>query len=148
MLIKRKKGQIAFLMIFVVAISLSGSALLMMASFSEDLNFRSEEISQLSYQAEFNYRYILAQSKLILSQTAKKCPSCSNKQLKQKFIEISNEKESLFRYESSGNFYGKTRNGNFTIQNNELKMENLFVESAAGENKIKKTFNLILEIPQ
>jgi hypothetical protein len=141
-----KKSQTAFIMIFVIAIILVPMALYTMATFTNDLNFQSKDISQLSYELELNHQYVLAQSKILAKQTLSKCISCSPTALKQKFIELSAEKENLFRYEGSGNFYGKIRNGNFTVKDNQIILEDLFVESEIKENKIRREFNITISL--
>ena len=145
-----KKAQTAIGLMPLIAIVMSIATLIAMYSFSEGLESKSAEISDLLENIELNHKYIQAQIELIAEQTAKECINCEAEQLKEKFISISSEKESLFRYEGAGNFYGKIRNGEFEIEEIEgkyfLKIEDLFVESQNGYNKIKRNFDVEVEL--
>ncbi|MBI2451663.1 hypothetical protein HYV50_01130 [Candidatus Pacearchaeota archaeon] len=148
-----KKSQVPTLLIFVIALILSGVALFAMVSFNNRLNrldSSSSTFSELHSEIEFNQQYVTEQAKLITEETISTCPDCSSSNLKTKFKEISAEKESLYRYEGSGNFYGKIRNSEFEITSTEknsyqLIINNLFVQSKKDSGKIIRNFALCLE---
>ena len=147
-----KKADIAFFMFPIVALALSILALLVIVSFKDDLNFKSKELVTLSSQIEFSNQYIVEQTKLIGKETADSCNECNSNQLKEKFMQIAGEKESNFRYEETGNFYGKIRNGEFTIEKTEsvmiISISDLFIQSRIEDNTIIRNFNMTAEIPQ
>lgn len=146
-----KKADLAFFMFPIIALALSIFAILVMASFKDDFNFKSKELSALSSQIEFSNQYIIEQTKLIGKETLKSCNECNNNQLKEKFMQITGEKESRFRYEQTGNFYGKIRNGNFTIEKTEsviiVSINSLFIQARQQENQITRNFDTSIEIP-
>jgi uncharacterized membrane protein YgaE (UPF0421/DUF939 family) len=145
-----KKAQVATIMLFLVAIGLSLTAWFTMVSFDNTLQEVSKNFSELTSDITFKENYIKEQSKLIGKETLSSCTQCSPEQFKQKLIEISTEKENLFRYEGAGNFYAKIRNEEFEITKQDtsfsLKIKDLFVESQQGSHKVKRNFRLELLI--
>jgi len=147
-----KKAQVPTILIFLVALFLSGLALIAFITFKSDFKSQSETLSEMLREVEFNEQYIIAQSNLIGKQALLQCSSCSADQFKDKFIEIATETENSFRYEGSGNFYGKIRNDQDLIVTEAsniyaLEITGLTLESKRGENQIKRTFDLELVFP-
>ena len=101
-------------------------------------------------EVEFSQQYIYTQARLFVRETLLSCASCSGEKLKEKFMVLAADKEENFRYSGAGNFYGKIRNGEFEIDREgeilKLEIDDLFVESASGYNKIRREFSLSVEI--
>lgn len=137
-----KKAQTAIGLIPLVALLLGAAALLALLSFKGDFQSQSTLLSEMMEEIEFNHQYVLAQASLISKKSLKACPSCSSEQLKQTFKEISLETEQQYRHEEAGNFFGKIRNDEFEILDNKLTINDLFIESQRGRNKIKRAFDI------
>lgn len=140
-----RKADVPTLLIPFVAIAICLAALFAFATFNNTLEGQSEQFAQLTGNIIFNENYIKAQAKLILDETLEKCPNCEENQLKEKFIELTKQKEEIFRYPPAENFYGKVFREEFNITNEGLLIENIFTEEKVGNNKIKRTFNITIE---
>ena len=138
-----KRATIEYGLLVAVAIAIYITEMALFLSLPEE---QISPISGIAYEIDFNQNYVVAQSELILSQAIDSCSDCSDEQLKQKFRAIAEEKETQFRYEGAGNFYGKIRNSEFSIENNQLTISGIFIESSEGENKIKRNFNLTISL--
>ena len=69
-----KKADIPTVLLFVIALVLSLTALFAFASFSKDFSSHSEELSEIAQEIEFNQEYITQTSKLLLTQTISSWP--------------------------------------------------------------------------
>jgi len=139
-----KKGDIPTVLLFVIALALSGIALFIFASFARDFQSNSKEFSAIAEQTNFNQKYITQTASLLLNQTLKSCQSCSEQQLKEKFKILIAEKENLYRYEGAGNLFAKIRNNQFEIKEKTLKISDIIIISKSGNNEIRRTFNLTI----
>jgi hypothetical protein len=140
-----RKADVPMLLIPVVAVALCLAALFAFASFNGGLEERSDDLARLTGNVAFNENYIRAQAKLIWNETLGNCPNCGDAQLKEKFIEIAKEKESLFRDPGTENFYGRVFRGEFNVTSSNLSIDGLFMEEKVANNKIKRNFNIQLE---
>lgn len=145
-----KKSQVAIIAFVLAAFLIAGIPIYNELTFSNNFNSHEQELNSVLTNVQFNKNYIISEAKLIGEETLLKCPSCSVEQLKQKFKEIANQTETNFRYDGAGNFYGKIRNNEFNIvqENGKylLKIPGLFVESESGFNKIRKNFDLNINL--
>lgn len=146
------KGQIPTLMMFLGALVLVITALTAMATFTNDLEFKSDEVSTLMHDIDFNKKYTIAQATLLGNRASNKCPYCSAELLKGSYQAAALETETLFKYRGAGNFYGKIRSGDFKIVEKdnfyEMTVNDLFAESNSGDNQIRRFYNLELTIPK
>ena len=143
-----KKAQLAIGWMPLIALALSALALIAMLTFKNDFHSQSSSISDMMAENSFNEQYVKAQASLLLKSSISECPSCSENELKQKLKTLAEEKEKQFNHVGTGNFYGKIRNNEFEITGKTLLMNDLFVESKRGDNKIKRTFNLNINLEQ
>jgi hypothetical protein len=150
-LISNKKAQVPTILIFLVALLLSGLSLFAFITFKSNFKSQSETLSEMMREVEFNKQYIIAQTKIMGDEAFLDCINCSAEKFKEKLIEISDRTENQFRYEGTGNFYGKIRNKDkdfiVTEANNiyTISINSLIIESKREKNKIKRTFDLEIE---
>ena len=144
-----KKSQIATVLLVVIAMVLALSALYVMVTFKDNSGSQSKDLSQLTFEVQLNSAYVKEQLKLIFNESLRVCQLCSAQQLKEEIIKNSNIRESINRYENSGNLYAKLRNGHFKTEKNgntfTFSISDLFVQSERGYNKIQRNFNVTIE---
>ncbi len=143
-----KKAQIAIGWMPLIALALSALAVTAMLSFRDNLSSESAKLSDMIAENSFNEQYVKAQSSLLLKKSVSECPSCSDNELKTMFKSFSLEKEAQFKHIGTGNFYGKIRNNEFEIADKTLTINDIFVESKRGDIKIRKTFNININLAQ
>lgn len=143
---KNKKAQVHFGLLVVTAVVLSLGALYAFATFNNDFQKKSEDLSLLASQIETNENIVKMQAKQISNEAISQCPSCTDGQLKNRFKEIANTRHS--QTEQLGNFFGRIRNDQFSFsKQNELYVfstENLFVKSNQGWNEIFRNFEICM----
>lgn len=141
-----KKGTLEWILYPMLNAAVLIATLLVLLNFGDNLELKTSEISSVTQQIAFNYDYVLSTSKILAEKTAQNCSSCSPAEIKSEFQRLAAEKESLFRYEGAGNFYGKIRSGDFQIIEKDgeqfAQIQNLFVEAQSGQNSIKREFSL------
>ena len=145
------KSQIAIIMLFPLAIILSLAALFAMASFNNNLDSQSKNLSEMMSNVKFNEIYVRQQAHLIFNESLSSCNGCSLEQIKEKVIVVAAERETIHLYEGAGNLYAKLRNpAQFQVEKNEneylLKIGDLFVQSQKGQNRIQRDFNVTIQI--
>lgn len=137
-----RKGQLAFLVFFIVAIALVIAVLVSFSNFSSNFGGLSLLNSKMLSNIEFGSEYVVSTAKIIAKETI----SSNNSNLKEKFIELAEKKE-LKVYEG-GNFFAKIRNGEFNFEKVDekyvLKIKELFVQARAGNSEMNRPFNLCL----
>ena len=154
-----KKGQVAFLMLFLVAIILVVSTAFIFIGFSSDFNDLSLSNSKMLSNIEFGESYVISTAKLVAMESATSASSTSN--LKAKFQELADKKD-LQVYEA-GNFFGKIRSGDFSFNKKDLPFislyvlkipekaetqidKKLFVQAEAGNNTMARYFDILCMI--
>ena len=140
------KSQVASALLFIMTIVLIITSIWTMVSFNSKLDSQSENLSQMMFEIKFNELYVMQQTQIIFQESILSCQSCSIEQLKEKIIQIAAERENLNKFEGAGNLYAKFRNSEFEISQSgssyNLKINNLFVQSERGYNKIQRNFPL------
>ena len=143
----RRGQEIAFGLLIVLALALSLTAGFAMAGVKNNIQSQSSDVAALTSDLEFNEGYILAQAKLFGKQLVLECLSCSEQRLKTTGQEF--EAQHNLKLPGSGNFFAKLRNGNFTLTEKNslhiLEIQDLFVQSEIGANKIVRNFNICFE---
>jgi len=143
----RRGQEIAFGLLIVLALALSLTAGFAMAGVKNNIQSQSSDVAALTSDLEFNDGYILAQAKLFGRQLTLECPSCSEQQLRSLGQEF--EVKHNLKLPGAGNFFAKLRNGEFIFkeQNSKYRLEiqDLFVQSEIGANKIVRNFNICFE---
>ena len=141
-----KKAQIPTVLLVVVALALALAALFTFAKFDSNISSSSKDFSTLSTNIIFADKYINAQTKLAMKNTIQNCQSCSTSELAEKFRDGINSRD--YRVEGVGNFFGKLRTNEFQITQTpagyQIKIENLFLQSEVGANKIRRDFSLCM----
>ncbi|MBU0760875.1 MAG: hypothetical protein KJ600_02230 [Nanoarchaeota archaeon] len=141
------RGQIALTLLPFIALALSGLLILAFVTFNSDLDFKSSEFAETTSEIMFNQNYVTAQARFIFKESVETCPACSPKNLNTKFKDVADSKD--LRFPGSGNFFAKLRNGNFTLSEKNsfrvLEIQDLFVQSEVGANKIVRNFNICFE---
>jgi hypothetical protein len=139
---KSRKGQVAILMLFLVAIVLVIAALVSFAVFDRKFDNGSVLNSYAMSDVSLGYGYVFATSQIL----AKEAILSGNADLKFKFKELAS-----FRgkgIEQAGNFFKKISEGDFAfaLTGGEYKLEvkGLFVQSSYGNNEIRRNYDLCL----
>lgn len=141
-----KKGDVATILLFIVALVLSVSALFIFASFGNDIEDISKYHNNILEDLERNYNFVIEESQIIAGDVIIKCNLCSNEELKRNFTIVAEGRE---RNIGNGNFFGRARNGDFDFYRNGenyiLNMSDLFVNGKKDYSSIKRNFNLTME---
>ncbi|MBU0466546.1 MAG: hypothetical protein KJ718_06460 [Nanoarchaeota archaeon] len=139
------RGQVPTIILVVAALVLAVLALFVIITFQDNENFQSKDISRMLSDLEFSQQYITIQTKFIFQETLSSCPTCPPKQLKQK-IKDSVKEIPVPHY--VGNLFLQLRTGKFTLTEEnsqyQLEIQDLFVQSEKGVNKIVRNFNICL----
>ncbi len=141
-----KKGDVPTILLFLVALLSVISTLYAFATFNGDLETQSKELSELVTEIEFSEQYVKEQAKLLVWETVAFCPSCSIAEIDNSFKENADSKD--LAISKAGNFFGKIRNSDYEIYENEDNYEliivDLFVQTEKGENKIIRNFDICM----
>ena len=91
-----RRAQIPTLLLFLVALILSITALFAFVSFKNDLNFQSEELNGMMEEINFNSEYTIEQTKIISKQALSSCGRCGSDAIKKRIQEAAIERKSQF----------------------------------------------------
>ncbi len=138
-----RKGQIAILMLFVVAIVLVIASLVSFVNFPRDFGDRSILVSRAIAGVQAGEDYVVGISKIITKETISRKSDIPQTD----FMEVANRKD--YGVQEAGNFFGKIRNSDFEFsmisgEKYLLKIEGLFVQAEYGFNLIKRNFDLCM----
>ena len=135
----KRKGNVAIIMLVIVALVASTATLLAFAGSGKNFGNQSEQISEVISELNFNHNYVFKTSEIIGREAVK-----SAGDFKGSFREITNNMD--LRIEGMGNYFGKVRNNDFKFEregeNYVLEVNGLFVQAARGENSIKRNFDI------
>ena len=139
-----RKGDVPTIILFVVALALVGICLVMFYSFDGGLDGISKQLSEMSYEAEFDYQYIYNVAETALKESINECKGCSADDIKKKIIEKVDKRD--LKVTNFGNFFAKIRDKDFVVSQQDknyiLSIQGLFVKSQRGDNMIKRNFDL------
>lgn len=150
-----RSGQLAPIILLIVALSIVGLALWSFSTYQSDYLGYSESVSTVVSEASFLQEHALAQAEVFAINAVNSCKDCDDLSLKQAYINGAGDLESIYRLPGLGNFYALIRNGNFKFSNlgaGEYLLEfeepitviaksGLQTESS-GVNVVERTFNL------
>lgn len=142
-----KKAQIATPLLAIVALVLCGSALYAMASFSNDFQSRSNELSLLIEKIETLNTYVKQQAIEFGQLLVTECKECEPIEIY--FLGRQFDAQHVARTQDDGNFFAKLRNEEFTILLQEdnlyrLEIKDVYIQTHSNYNKIERTFDLCL----
>lgn len=144
-----RKGDVAIILLFIVALVLSVSALFIFASFGNDIENVSKYHNDILENLERNYNFVIEEGQIITREVIMKCNLCPNEKLKENFINIAENRERNIGSDWNGNFFGRARNGDFDFYKKGefyiLNVSDLFVDGRGGYSSIKRNFNLTME---
>jgi len=148
-LLNRRGGQIAIGLLSGLALAFALAALFAMVSFKGGLETKSEELSRLMYNIDFNKKYVLAETKLLVNETIEGCGYCKDsEQLTIALNKKAGEKERFASVDDAGNLFGRLRNiQDFYLIVNpqgdyELHIEDVFVTAQIENNKVTRRFDI------
>lgn len=140
------KGQVYIVILILTALAATFIVLTAIYLSDTELATDSADLASLASDLEFNHRYVLAQSKVIVSESIRSCPGCTDEQLKEKIKETANKHD--FKVEGANNIFGRIRNKEFSIvQTDEgawFQVDDTFVQSLSGENKLVREFDICM----
>lgn len=146
------RSQLANILLPLASLALVAASLYTLLTFSNAFSSNDADINSMIQELNFNEKYVLAQTELLVKKTLSSCLNCSPENFKSKLKEESLRAENLFRFEGSGNLYGKIRNSEFYVEKSEeqfmVKIPGLFVFSERGFNKLTRNFDLCLLISE
>jgi len=135
-----RRGNIAFLLLPVIALVFSLLALFAFLSFSNNFDNRSRDFSDLMGQGDFAERYVIKKTEMIVKDSIN-CDEkiykeiCKEQDLKKRIVAISAKND--INYNTIGNIFAKFRNSEFEwIENDggyEIKISGLFIQSLTGQ---------------
>ncbi len=141
-----KKADAPTLLIVIIAMLLSSSLLFAFITSNKQLTQTSDSLGSSSVTIELFKEYTEEQSKLILKEAINSCQSCQPTELKEKISEISIERNP--EIPNTGNYFGKLRNLEFSLQNSDnkylLNIENVFVKSQNENAEVTSTFDICM----
>ncbi len=144
-----KRGDVAIILLFVVALVLSVSALFIFASFGNNIENVSRNHNNVLESLDANYSVVIEESRIIARDVIVKCNLCSNEELKRDFTTLAEKREGKFGSNWNGNFFGRIRNGDFDFyrsgENYFLNVSELFVTGKKDYSSMKRNFNLTIE---
>ncbi len=140
-----KRGDLAtVILVFVVLVAI-GTILFGFLGFDSSMKKRMQEINKPVREVVFNQQYIIAQASFIGGESIR-----IGGDLKKNFVELAGKKD--LGIEGAGNFFRKTREGDFQFDISEreqnsyyLEMSDLFVISRLGINEFERNFDLKIE---
>lgn len=139
-----KRGDTPTILLFVFAIILSTTALIVFVSFPESFESESREVNKMLNEIRFNERYVEAEALMI----AREAIRGGRGDVKLAFRNIAEEK--YLGYGGAGNFFGKIRNDEFDFEKATgvyvLKVKGLFVSAEKGENSIRRNFEMEIKL--
>lgn len=151
---KGANGAVAILLIGMVV--LIGIALYAFATYSSSAESEGKTFNDLTREVDFAQDYVIADASLISKQAVicDNLGSICNQDLKERIIQLSSSKD--IGYPGSGNFFGKVRNGDFSVQDGTeytitfsdlfVSVERAPVDKDRVANKIIRNFDLIIRI--
>lgn len=145
-MIRGSKGQVAWVLIFVVAVFAVGISTYSFLDYETELQESSFEYSRLILSLDSSELYVKEVSYLIFYESLN-CSDCSSKDMKEKMVEVSKRYDS--GNDADGNYFAKMRNGEFEIielgdENYKFIVRGVFVRGNYGDNVAKKNFDLDL----
>ena len=138
-----RKGQIALVLLPIVALVFSGVALFSFVSFDDSFETQSSEISEMISDVELSEVYIFK----IVEISAREVIGSGSSNLKNDFKEEIAKRDLRTIY--SGNFFGLVRNDNFEFykvgESYILKVEGVSLFSKKEFNSMRRNFDLEIE---
>lgn len=140
-----RRGDVPTVLLFVVAIGMVIASLFVFATF--DNNFSgSNELAEMTSEITFSQSYIRVETETMLRNMMMGAyPNCMQKDLSERLKCVAGEKEGQ-RLSIAGNLYGKIRNGDFSIVEEEedyiLDIRDLSARSERGANSLEKNFDM------
>ena len=143
-----RRGNIAIILLFVVALVLVVATLMTFVSFKNEYGDSSRLFSETLGEAAFNQQYVEKSAELYGREAI-----LSGGDVKAKFIEIATQHD--LRLQGMGNFFGKVRNGQngqFTFEKQDkgylLEITGLFVQATRRATVIKRNFDISLKFDE
>jgi len=146
-----KRGDIATLLLPLVALAFSLMALFSFLSFDKSFENNSREINEMMNEADFAKQYVLKMAELILRDSIN-CNSnvygdICKEQMRERIMAIASKRD--LEYYGAGNFFGKIRTDDFLITEGEegyiFDIKGVFVQSKRGDNNIRRDFDIVFE---
>jgi len=137
------RGQLAFIMIPIVALVLAGMALYTFIGFRGDFSLNNEAILGVAGKSQFSYNYVVETCK-----GTGQAAIVSGEDAKQKFKSLAQAGlgTEKYNFDGLGNFYDKIGKGDFTFANSGenyvLDIRGLKLVSSNGYNSITTTFEM------
>jgi len=139
-----RKGDAPMILLALVTLILIVMMAFIFLTFGGKLGEKSSEYSKFSSSLEFNYQYITSSAKVIV----KEAVNSQDKEIAAlgMFDRIKRVAEKYnYNIVGQGNLFGKVRNGEFSYEQEQLKISGLFVTSEVGANSGKRVFDLCLQ---
>lgn len=149
-----RKGNVAFIMIILVALTLCVAAMYTFVSFSGKFETKSQEWSEMTSGAEFNYNYAVSEIKFF----AREAIVNGKENYKTEFARLEGERRNdISWFEGIGNLLLKIENNDYKFEKKSekkgdaesvfytLEIKGLFVNSAGGASAISRNFDLSLK---
>jgi len=139
-----RNGQLAILMLFLVAIVLVITTLVSFYSFENSFSSKSVFVSKILSGISFGNEYFVNRAILIADETIRS----NSADLKGKFREVAISKN-LMVQSPAGNFFKKIGDGGFYFAKEtddlyKLKIEGLFIQASSGNNIGRRDFDMCL----
>ena len=147
-----KNGDVSIILLFVIALVLSVSALFIFASFGNDIKNVSRYHNDMLEDLDDKYSTVVGESQIITREVVVNCKACSNSELKQSFMNVAENREKNVGLDLEGNYFARIRNGDFDFykngENYVVNISDLFVNGKKEYSAIKRNFNLTVEYDQ
>lgn len=149
-----RRGHLPTILLLFAALILTMFAIVSFLNFKGETTSLSENMVSTWKSLDFKQRYVSESLNLLINEALQKSVGADNfgnsyldiDKFKEEFILEAAERDRLDP-DLTGNFFGKIRNGDFTLENDDeayiLTFEDLFVKSILTKNEIKRHFDLV-----